>query len=148
MKRCFENSVLFELRNYKGFIFNPMQLYDLLYNENSEYRTDYLLNIIPREDFLVFAKKLKSFGNGNFLEAFENIAIVKDRRSQDLKDLGTLFAAIIDDFKRVYSEPIDYYSYCYAVLIISIIMATPGYFSDVLLYNFMYFCRKNAILNI
>lgn len=148
MERKFENSVLFELRNYKGFIFNPIQIFDVLYNEKSQYKTKAIENIIKMKAFSAFAKKLQTFGNGTLYESFENIALVELDREQDLSELRELFAAAVDDFKMTYFKQEAYSSYCYAVLIVSIARATEGYFSDSLLYRFVHFCRKNAILNI
>lgn len=148
MERNFSTSVWFELKNYHGFVFNPMQIFDVLYNNESEWRTQIIRVIIARKDFSAFANQLRNFGNRNLFESFESIYLIESVKRKDLSELCKLFDAVIDDFKISYSEERAYSSYCYAVLIISIIRATPGYFPDELLFKFLHACRKNAILKI
>lgn len=144
----FSDSVFFGIRDYKGFVFNPMRVFNLLYDEQSEDRTPLLEEIMQREVFIPFAKKLQTFGNGKLFEAFESFTAVEYGRSKDLQDLCEYFAAVVEDFVASYDADDPYYSYCYAVLLISIILATAGYFPDALLYKFVHTCRKNAILKI
>ena len=144
----FENSIFFEIRNYKGFVFNPMRIFNVLYDESSENRTPVIEDIIQREAFLAFTDKLHTFRSGGAFESFTEISFVKNSRSKDLLELSEYFAAVVDDFKSTYDEEDPYYSYSYAVLLISIITATGGYFPDSLLYKFVHFCRKNSILKI
>lgn len=148
MERKFENSVLFDIKSYQGFIFSSIQIFDLLYNEKSEYRTPAIFRIIQRETFLTFANKLKTFGNGKTFESFESIYVVEQARYKDLRELRKLFVAVIDDLKLTYFQSNDYISYCYAVLIVSIIRATEGYILDRLLYKFLHFVRHKDILKI
>ena len=148
MERNFSTSVWFKLKNYHGFVFNPMQIFDVLYNDESEGRTKSITEIISRKDFSAFASKLQSFGNGDLFESFESIYLIESVKRKDLSELCKLFDAVIDDFKISYSEERAYSSYSYAILIISIIRATSGYFPDELLFKFLHACRKNAILKI
>ena len=144
----FSNSIFFEIKSYKFFVFNPIRVFDILYNDNSEDRTPIFEEIVQREVFSTFAKKLQTFGNGKLFEAFESFTAVEYGRSKDLQDLCEYFAAVVEDFVASYDADDPYYSYCYAVLLISIILATAGYFPDALLYKFVHTCRKNAILKI
>lgn len=148
MEKSFENSVFIELKNYKGFVFNPLRIFDVLYNEKSEDRTPILEDIVKNEVFSVFAEKLKTFRNGSMFESFESLSTVKFGRRADLQELCEYFAAVVDDFIASYDEDNPYFTYCYAFLLVSIILATPGYFPDVLLYKFVHFCRRNSILKI
>lgn len=141
-------SVLYEFSNYQGYVFDPILIFDVLYNENSEYRTAIIEDIIKNEIFSAFIEKLKTFRNERLFEAFESLSIVKYGRRKDLSELCEHFAAVVDNFKSTYDQEDPYYSYNYAVLLISIIRATAGYFPDALLYKFMHFCRRNSILKI
>ncbi len=144
----FSDSILFEIKNYKGFIFNPIRIFDILYNKKSEDRTPILEDIICRIAFSDFANNLHTFRNGGSFEAFTDVYLLKNSRSKDLSELCEYFASVIDDFEDTYDEDDPYYAYCYAVLLVSIIVSTTGYFPDALLYKFVHFCRKNAILKI
>lgn len=147
MEKSFENSVFIELKNYKGFVFNPMRIYEILYDENSEKRTVTIENILSQEEFSVFANSLKIYGNGFFKsEAFKSKMLLLD--DGNLVELGELFLGVINNFKRTFSKDDAYYSYVYATLLISVILATPGYFPDAIIYELLYFCRSNHILNI
>lgn len=84
MERNFSTSVWFELKNYHGFVFNPMQIFDVLYNDESEGRTKSITEIISRKDFSAFASKLQSFGNGDLLESFESIYLIESVKRKDL----------------------------------------------------------------
>lgn len=147
MERKFENSVLSELRNYRGYSFNPMWVYEVLYDINSEKRTPTIEGILLRDAFAEFLQALKPFGNGFYKsEAFQNMFLQGE--NENLNVLKEKFIAVVKDFKESYNEADPYYSYTYAVLILSIILATPGYFENAVLYEFVHFCRKNYILNI
>ena len=50
----FSDSIFFEIRNYKGFVFNPMRVFNVLYDEQSEDRTPILEEIMQREVFITF----------------------------------------------------------------------------------------------
>lgn len=144
----FENSIFFEIKSYKGFIFNPIRVFNVLYDEESEDRTSILDDIIQREAFSTFSQKLYTFRSGGAFESFTEISFVKNSKSKDLSELCEYLASVIDDFKETYDEDDPYYTYCYAVLLISIVVSTAGYFPDALLYKFVHFCCKNAILKI
>ena len=144
----FSDSIFFEIRNYKGFVFNPMRVFNVLYDEQSEDRTPILEEIMQREVFIPFANKLQAFGSRKTFESFADMYFIKSSNHEDLQELSELFAAVVDDFIASYEEDDAYYSYCYAVLLVSIIVSTAGYFPEALLYKFVHFCRKNAILKI
>ena len=144
----FSNAVYYEIRNCQSYVFNSMQIFDVLYNKNSENRTPILEDIMQREAFSVFANKLQIFRNGGVLEPFADIYFIKNSRSKDLSELCEYFASVIDDFKETYDDDDPYYSYSYAVLLVSIVKVTVGYFPPALLFNFMHFCRRNSILKI
>lgn len=144
----FENAVYYEIRNCQSYVFNSMQILDVLYNKNSENRTPLLEEIMQRKAFSIFADKLQIFRNGGVLEPFADIYFVKNSRREDLQKLSEYFTAVIDDFTETYVKVAPYNSYCYAVLLVSIIKVTIGYFPDAIIYEFLYFCRSNHILNI
>ncbi len=147
MEKKFENAVWWEVKNYSGFSFNPMWIYEVLYDKNSEKRTPTIDSILLRDIFADFLQALKPFGNGFFKsESFQSMLIQTNGNS--LIVLNEKFIEVIKDFETTYQETDPYYAYAYATLIVSIILATPRYFEDAVLYKFVHFCRKNFILNI
>ncbi len=149
MEKDFNYSVLLGLKTYTGFIFNPLRLYEIFYDENSERRTVTIDTILATPVFADFVKKAKPLGNGFFqANAFKHIYQLDFDQKRILVLLKELFIAIVEDFEKSYNENDPYYSYVYATLILSIILAMPAYFEDALIFKFVHFCRRNFILHI
>ena len=149
MERKFENSVLFELRNYKGFIFNPMRLYEIFYDKKSEKRIKSIENVLMDIYMIFFVNCAKDFGNGFYkTDAFKSVYYLNADLQKKLPELQDCFKNVINEFIKKYDENKPYESYVYATVVVSIILAMPGYFNEITIFDFVHFCRKNALLNI
>ena len=149
MERNFENSVFLELRSYKGFIFNPMRLYEIFYDEKSERRTVAIENILTKASIYFFVEQAKDFGNGFYkTDAFKSVYYLNSDLQDKLLKLQNCFKNVINELSASYNENNPYESYVYATVVVSIILAMPEYFDEETIFKFVHFCRKNAILKI
>ena len=149
MERNFENSVFLELRNYKGFIFNPMRLYEIFYDEKSERRTVAIMKVLVSPQMFSFIRKLKTFVKGPFQsDSFISYYCLDKGLESCVPEIQKTFDGVVKELIKKHSENSPYYSYVYATVIVSVILAMPGYFTEETIYDFIYFCRNKHILNI
>lgn len=149
MERNFENSVFLELRNYKGFSFNPMRLYEIFYDEKSEKRTKAIMNVLLSAQMFEFIEKAKNFAKGPFQsDAFISYYYLDKGLESCVPEIQKLFDNVVKELISKHNEDNPYYSYAYATVIISILFAMPGYFTEESIFKFVYFCRNKHILNI
>lgn len=145
MEKNFSNSVFFELKSYQGFVLDPVQINEVLFDKKSSQRTEIAKSVLMNGAMRNFIREAKIFIKGN---TFVNILQLNIEQENNLKTLKNCFNKVLEDFETTYEKYGKYYSYVYATLILSILLAMPGYIAETILYEFMYFCRKNFILNI